>query len=277
LPDQLAVARGALAQAQASHDLAIANRDRAKQLAPSGVVSQQELQQAESAVATSEASSAAAQAQLGALGVRLGETRIESPMDGVVAVRRLDPGALVGPPSGGAILTVVRSDKLRAFITANERDATKITVGKDAHVELDALPGRSFSGSVVRIAPVFDPATRTLEAEVQLDNQAGELRPGMYGYGSIVLEVHSGVPVLPASSIQISNGERFVFVLHGDKGEEKVERRKVQTGVDGGTWLEVTGGVKAGDDVVSAGADGLSDGAKVRVTRDVDPYTGQKK
>src|SRR5262249_43194161 len=157
------------------------------------------------------------------------------------------------------------SDKLRAFITANERDAPKISVGKDAHVELDALPGQSFHGNVVRIAPVFDPTTRTLEAEVQLDNKDGMLRPGMYGYGSIVLEVHPNVPVVPASAIQISNDLRYVFVLHADdaKGEPKVERRKIQTGVDGGSWLEVSGGLALGDEVVTAGADGLSDGAKV--------------
>ncbi len=275
LPDQLASARGTLAQTQSSLALAQANRDRAKQLAPSGVVSQQELQQAEAAVTSAEASATALQAQIGALGVRLGETRIASPADGVVSARRLDPGALVGPPGGGAIITIARVERLRVFFVANERDAMQIRVGKDAHVELDGLPGKSFLGRVVRMAPTFDPSTRTLEAEIQLENPAGELRPGMYGYGSIVLETHPGAAVLPASAIQITGEDRYVFVV-APGPEPKVTRRKVTTGVDTGTWLEITGGVRVGEDVVTAGADGLSDGAKVRVTRDVDPYSGQK-
>jgi membrane fusion protein, multidrug efflux system len=272
LPDQLAAARGTVAQIESSLALARANRDRARLLAPTGVMSQQELQQAEAAVASAEATQVATQAQLGALGVRLGETRIESPLDGVVALRRLDPGALVGPPGGGAILNIVRMDRLRVFVTANERDAMRLSVGQEAHVELDGLPGQRFVGKVVRIAPTFDLGTRTLEAEVQLDNPGGLLRPGMYGYGSIVLETHVNAPVLPVSAVQITTNDKYVFVLEHDK----VVRRSVELGVDGGSWLEVLSGVRPGEDVVTAGADGLSDGTKVRVTRDVSPYTGVK-
>ena len=274
LPDQLAASRGALAQTQANVALARANYERAQQLAPSGVVSQQQLQQAAAALATAEAQEAAARAQTGALGVRLGETRIQSPLDGVVAARKLDPGALVGPTAGtGTILTVARIDTLRVFIAVREREAAGVTVGKDAHVEVDALPGKSFSGKVVRLAPGFDPASRTLEAEVHLQNPDGVLRPGMYGRGAVVLEVHPSVPVLPVAAMQISNAQKYVFVLNGDK----VERRAVQTGYDGGNWLEVLSGLKAGEEVVVAGADGLADGAAVRVVRDVDPYTGQRR
>src|SRR6185503_13951594 len=97
LPDQLAAARSSLAQVESSAVLARTNFERAQKLAPSGVVSEQELQQASAALASAEAAQATSKAQIGALAVRLGETRIESPIDGVVSQRRLDPGALVGP------------------------------------------------------------------------------------------------------------------------------------------------------------------------------------
>lgn len=267
LPDQLAAARGALAQAQASLSLAKTNQERAAGLAPSGVVSQQELQQADAALASATAAEAAAKAQLGALAVRLGETRIESPLDGFVATRRLDPGALVGPPGGGAIVTVVKMDVLRVFVTVNEREASGVAVGKEAHVELDALPGRSFKGSVVRLAPAFDPTTRTLEAEVQLANPAGELRPGMYGRAAILLETHPHALVIPATALEVSNRERYVFVVDGDK----VARRVIDTGVDGGDWLEVTKGLREGEQVVTAGAEQLSDGSPIRIATDAKP------
>jgi RND family efflux transporter MFP subunit len=206
------------------------------------------------------------------LAIRLGETRITSPITGYVSARRLDPGALVGPPGGGAIVTVVRMDRLRVFLTLNETDATGVVVGMDAHVELDAVRGRSFLGKVVRVAPAFDPLTRTLEAEVQLPNESGELRPGMYGRGSIRREVHPHTPVVTVNAVQISSSQKYVFVLH----DTKVERRAIVTGaeLDDGTVFEVRSGLSAGEDVVIAGADGLADGATVRVTRDVNPYSG---
>jgi RND family efflux transporter MFP subunit len=189
-------------------------------------------------------------------------------------VRRLDPGALVGPPGGGAIVTVVRVDRLRVFITLNEYDAAGVSLGKDAHVELDALPGRTFWGKVVRLAPSFDLLTRTLEAEVQLPNPSGELRPGMYGRGSIVLEIHPGRPVVSVNAVQISSGKKYVFVLH----DTKVERRPIEAGadVDKGDALEIRSGLQAGEEIVIAGTDGLSDDTTVRVVRDVNPYTGEK-
>jgi membrane fusion protein, multidrug efflux system len=272
LPDQLSAARSSIGQIKAQATLARTNHERAKRLAPSGVISQQELQAATAALASAEAAEAAMQAQIAGLATRLGETRITSPITGYVSARRLDPGALVGPTGGGAIVTVVRMDRLRAFLTLNETDAVGIDIGMDAHVELDALPGRKFSGKVVRLAPAFDPLTRTLDAEVQLPNDSGELRPGMYGRGSIRREVRPNTPVVSVNAVQITGGKRHVFVLQGSK----VERRAITTGVEleRGTQFEVRSGVLAGEEVVIAGADGLTDGATVRVARDQDPYTG---
>ncbi|MGZ6124015.1 MAG: efflux RND transporter periplasmic adaptor subunit, partial [Myxococcales bacterium] len=102
LPDQLAAARSAAAQADAAVALARANLDRARALEPAGRVSRQELQQAETALASAGATRSAARSQVGGLATRLGETRITSPLDGVVSARRLDPGALVGPGANTA-------------------------------------------------------------------------------------------------------------------------------------------------------------------------------
>lgn len=259
LPDQLAGARSALAQAQASTVLARTNFQRAQTLAPSAVVSQQELQQAQAALASAEAQEATTRAQIGALGVRLGEMRIESPLTGVVSARRLDPGALVGP-TAGAILTVVRMDVLRVFVTVHEKNASGVAVGRDAFVELDALPGHRFGGKVVRVAPAFDPTTRTLDAEVQLTNESNELRPGMYGRATVVMEVRPQALVVPIGAVQIANDRHFVFVHQASV----VRRRPVTIGFEGETFLEVTKGLTAGEEIVVTGIDLLTDGGSVR-------------
>ncbi len=269
LPDQLVAARGSLAQSQASVALARQNLERVGGLAPRGVVSQQELQQAQAAVATAEAQEAAAKAQVAAYATRLGETQITSPLDGVVTLRKLDPGALVGP-STGAIATVARIDILRVFVTVTEREVHLVRVGQKAHVEVDALAGKKIEGAVVRLAPTLDPATRTLDAEVQIDNAGGELRPGMFGRGSIVVDTHPNAPTVPVTAIQITDHKRFVYVVKGDKAQ----RKEIATGVDEGTWVEITNGVTAGEEVVTIGIDTISDGSTVRVSRNVDPYSG---
>lgn len=271
LPDQLVAARGSLAQTQASASLARKNFERASQLAPSGVVSQQELQQSQAALAAADAQEAAAKAQVAAFATRLGETRLESPLDGVVTVRRLDPGALVGPAASGTIITVARVDVLRVFVTVNEREVHLVKLGQEAHVEVDALAGKSIKGTVVRLAPTLDPATRTLDVEVQIDNAAGDLRPGMFGRGSIVVATHPAAPFIAASAVQISSDKHWAFVLTGDK----VVRREITIGVDEGDWLEITKGLAAGEEVVTTGMDAVSDGAQVRAVRNVDPFTGK--
>ena len=272
LPDQLSAARGALAQAQAAASLARANQERAERLAPSGMVSQQELQASQTALATAEATLASAQSNVDALATRLGELRIESPLDGVVSARRLDPGALVGPASGnGAVLTVQRIDVLRAFVPVNEADVPRLRVGQEARLDLDALPERPVSGRVVRVAPGFDPVARTVDAEVHVDNAGGALRPGMYGRAAIVTEVHRDAVVVPAPAVQLSDGKAYAFLVKGDK----VARVALTLGVDGGDWLEVTGGLAKGDEIVTAGGDVLADGATIRAFRGVDPFLGK--
>jgi RND family efflux transporter MFP subunit len=228
------------------------------------VVSQQELQNAQSAFA-------AAQANLQAVSTRYGETKIESPVDGVVSQRRLDPGALVGPTAGsGAILTVQRNDILRVFVPVNEKDAPSVRIGQAASAEFDALPGRRYGGKVARLSPAYDPVARTVDAEVHLVNP-GELRPGMYGRGTLVTAVHPGAVVVPVGAVQISDGRYYAFVLQG----EKVRRAEVKVGVDGGNWFEIAEGLKAGDEIVTAGTDTLADGAAVRPVRGTDPFTGK--
>ena len=175
-------------------------------------------------------------------------------------------------PQTGALLSVARIDTLRVFIGVRERDAKEVAVGQTTEVQVDALPGQTFQGRVVRLAPAFDPLTRTLEVEVHLDNSAGKLRPGMYGRAAIKTSVHPQALVVPEGAIQLSNDKAFVFVVR----EGKTQRLRVQLGIDDGEWLEVKQGLAAADEVIVAGIDGLSDGMPVRTVAQVDVYTGAK-
>jgi multidrug efflux pump subunit AcrA (membrane-fusion protein) len=112
---QVSTVKGNLAQADAAIVLAKANYERAKQLHPSGIVSNAELDQARAAHDAALANRQALEGTLATAGARLGDTRILAPMDGFVYKRRLDPGALVGSAANPVILSVVRTDVLRVF------------------------------------------------------------------------------------------------------------------------------------------------------------------
>ena len=133
-----------------------------------------------------------------------------------------------------------------------------------AQVELDALPGKRYSGKVVRLSPAFDPVTRTLDAEVHIQNP-GELRPGMYGRGSITTTVHKDAVVVPAGAVQISNDKSYVFVLEGKGGAHAVRLRPIVVGEAGGREVEVRSGLAEGELIVAEGAYFLQDGQVVRV------------
>ena len=267
LPDQLQAARGQLQQAEAALEQARLNRARIGALAPAGVVSTQELQQSNTALLQAEAQEAALRASLQAVAVRLGETKIESPLDGVVMQRRFDAGALVGPQNG-AIMTVGKVDPLRVFVAVREQDSAQVVVGQQVLVELDARPGEEWRGAVVRLSPGFDPLTRTLDAEVHLPNPDGKLRPGMYGRARIQVGLHKQSLVVPESAVQLSGGQRFLFVIDGGKAQ----RRAVTIGIDGGTVLEIVSGLKPDEQIVVAGSDALSDGSPVRTQVGVAPW-----
>lgn len=267
LPDQLQAARGQLQQAEAAVEQAKLNRTRIGALAPAGVVSTQELQQSATALTQAEAQESAARAQLQAVAVRLGETRLDAPFDGVVMQRRFDTGALVGPQNG-AILTVGRVDTLRLFIPVREQESSQVAVNQKVLVEVDARPGDHWSGTVVRLSPGFDPLTRTLDAEVHLPNIDGKLRPGMYGRARIQVGLHEQSLTVPESAVQLSGAQRFLFVVEGGKAQ----RRSVTIGVDGGTYLEILTGLKASDQLVVAGIDALADGSPVRTQVGTAPW-----
>lgn len=263
LPDQLLAAKSAVSQAQASQALARTNLERAATLAPRGLVSQQELQNLSNAASASEAQLAAAQAQLGALATRLGETRLEAPFAGVVVARNGDPGTLVGAPNGRPVLTVARQDTLRAVVSLTEKQAPQVRVGQRADLRFDAFGAKVFEAHVDRLAPTFDAASRSLQVELRLPNPEGELRAGMYGRAEVELERHSQAVVVPAQAVQLSNEQAYVFILDGD-----VARRKaVVVGEEMGDEFEITQGVAAGAPIIVRGIDGLADGAKVRVSQ----------
>jgi RND family efflux transporter MFP subunit len=277
LPEQVNQAREQFGQSEAQYKLQSQNVERARQLYARGLISKAELDNAEAQLSVATAARGASRAGLGAVSTRLQETSIVAPFGGWVTKRYVDPGALVQPGPTQNILQLMRVEKVRVFVNVLEKDVPQIRTGLHAHVSVDALPGRHFDGTVARFAPALDPATRTLEVEVQIPNPeergpAGNvdrpLKPGMYGHAALSIGVHPKSIVLPVDAVVTEEDARSAFVVDltdpaAPRPLGKARRVPVEVGFDGGDWLEIAKGLRAEDWVIVQGIDLVSDGATV--------------
>jgi RND family efflux transporter MFP subunit len=190
--------------------------------------------------------------------------QVRAPFDGVVTMRNTDVGALInaGQSAGGALFRVSDTHRLRINVAVPEPYAAAIAPGVPAELVLAEHPGRRFEAKVVFTAQALDPAARTLQAELQVDNQRGELLPGAYAEVHFKLPGAAGTTRLPVNTLIFRSGLLAVATLGSD---HRVALRKIVAGRDYGTEIEVLSGVSAGDDVIVNPPDSITDGVEVRV------------
>ncbi len=275
---QLAQARAAVETARAALDTAkvvlkdrLREKNRMSKLLAEGSTTEQQRDLAETAheqavteVAQAEAKLVQARAAVEVTDVNLTEAFLHAPMDGVVSAKYVDPGAMVSALT--KVVQIMPMGELKFLVAIPGPYLRHLVAGQTTvNVVSDAVPERQFSGVIARIYPAVDPVTRTATVEVRLANEtdaagAWMLRPGLYAEGRIILEVRSGVVVLPADVV-LRRGDRFLaFVVK----EGKAETRQLQVGVRDGNRFEIAGGLKAGEQVVVEGQHRLTDGSPVR-------------
>lgn len=213
-----------------------------------------------------------AQASLDADQARLDSLRtlesyldVRAPFDGIVTRRNVDPGALVGPPTGPdmpPMLRVEKIDHLRVTVAVPEADAGAVATGTPASFTVSTFPGQKFTGTVARIAYEIDPKTRTMAVELDFDNRGPErLMPG--AYAEVLWPVHRTSPSLfvPPSAIATTTERTYVDRVH----DGKIEQVTVTRGVPMGSLVEVFGDLTAGDQVLKRGSEVLAPGTPVEV------------
>lgn len=187
-------------------------------------------------------------------------TVLTSPIDGVVTARNLDPGDMTG---GTPILVVGQlRPVVKVMLAVSENDMAQVRRGMPVDVTFDAYPGRTFSGTVNRIYPTVDAATRTFEVEVQIANPDEDIKPGMFARVGINMGERTNV-VVPDRAIvkQTGSGNRYVYTLSNGR----VSYRQVQLGQRLDNSYELLEGIANGDTVVISGQTRLADGVEVEV------------
>jgi HlyD family secretion protein len=258
-----AATRAGVAEAEANQAEAAANADRARQLQASGAISAQQIQQYMTAEATAKARANSLRAQLRAAQVRLAQTRILAPDDGVISMRGATVGAVAQP--GQELFRLIRKERLewRADVTAI--DLARIQPGQK--VLLTPAGGSAVAGTVRTVAPMVDAATRNGIVFVDLPTpSAGNtaIKAGMFARGDFAVGEREGM-TLPQSAVVLRDGFHWVFQI-GTQGQvNKVQQLKVNVGARVGDRIEITGGLPANARVVAQGAGFLADGDVVRV------------
>lgn len=188
-------------------------------------------------------------------------TTLRAPISGVVTARNYDKGDMYAMSS--PIYTVQQITPVKMLVAISETDYTKVSKGDKATLTLDAFPGQSFAGTVVRLYPVIDPASHTFSAEIQVPNTDRLLRPGMYAKVTINLGTNESI-VIPDSAVlkQQGSGVRTVFVLQADG---TVAQKPVTLGLHFDGKYEILSGLEEGDKVVVKGNSTLKSGDKVEV------------
>jgi RND family efflux transporter MFP subunit len=188
-------------------------------------------------------------------------TRLESPIDGVITARNYDNGDLYG---GQAILVVQKMAPVKLTINVSEQYYSKVKKGDAVSIELDAYPGEIFKGKVSLIYPTVDAMTHTFPVELNVANEDLKLRPGMFARATLNLGTlnHVVVPDL-AIDKRAGSGDRFVYVYK----DGKVYYSKVELGQRLGDRYELLSGVENGSQIVIAGLAKLSDGKEVEVEK----------
>jgi RND family efflux transporter MFP subunit len=228
------------------------------------LVAQKAVEADRSQIAAAEQNTEAARQALQSVTDMEGYLKIVAPFDGVVTERNVHPGALAGPAGGPAatpMLRLQKIDRLRLVVPVPEAYTGDLTRGAALTFTVQAYPGRTFSGTVARIAQSVDVTTRTMAVELDVANGDGRLTPGTFC--QVRWPVHRAQPSLfvPAGSIASTTGRTFVIRVRNGK----TEWVDVKPGLSSGSLTEVFGELRPGDDVAVRGTDEIRSGTAVSI------------
>lgn len=257
--DQLQLAQ--VQQSQAELSIAQANHKRNQELVAQGFISQRSVDESAANLQVSQAKLALSQASAARL-------RIVAPFDGVAGIRTVNVGDYL--KDGADVVNVEDLDALYVDFRLPERFQSKVKRGQRATVDVDALPGRKFVAVVQAIDPLLDANGRSVAVRGCIDNRQLQLRPGMFARVNAVFGERDDAQVVPEEAIIPQGQRQFVMRLVPRVGEDAgtwtTERVEVKVGVRRPGRVEVSGDLKPGDTVVTAGQQRVQrDGTVVRV------------
>ncbi len=207
---------------------------------------------------------------------KLSETQVKSPKlgnqlqsnaleDFVVAKRMASVGEMVRAFPSTPVFELVLDDVLKLLVMIPERYMAQVSMGLEVEVTVEAYPNEIFKGKVARISPIVDPQSRSFEVEAHVLNPDHRLRHGGFAKANVVVGTADKAVTVPLEAITRFAGVSKVFTVRDEKAQEV----EIAIGTQGPGWVEVLGGLQAGDVVVTSGQSKLANGTRVTVREDV--------
>ena len=190
---------------------------------------------------------------------------IRAPFDGTITARYADPGAMMPAATTNQstslpVVTISDNSKLRVAVYIEQGDASYVHIGDPVDVTDASDPTRIEHASISRTAGALDPKTRTLLAEIDIDNTKNFLVGGAFVYATLHLKVQS-LPQIPVSALIVRGGDNFVAGV-GDDG--MITFHKIKLAATDGTNIKVTDGVQPGDRVAINVPNEIGDGSRIQ-------------
>jgi RND family efflux transporter MFP subunit len=259
---ELAQAKAQLQVAQSALKLSQVTYQRNQDLFNQQVIAPQDLDTAADTYYENQATVAADEANIDQLNALEAFKLVRAPFDGIVTARDTDIGAYVAAGSGTQLFRVARTSPLRIYVNVSQEFAQLVKVGVEGDLTVPELPGRTFQAHVTNVAGAVDPISRSLQTELQIPNETGELLPGAYADVRLRLNDDRGLVTIPSNAWLFRRDGATVGVVRPDG---KVEIRKVTIHLNLGNKLEVSQGLSDSDRVIVNPPDGLANGMNVNV------------
>jgi RND family efflux transporter MFP subunit len=266
----LETAKAGQAQAMVSMNRAEREQARALKLKESGLATQQSIDDARTETDAAKARLESAKAQIRVAEEDLRQTRarlakglVNSPIDGVVAMRDVNVGDLASDAAAGKpIFRIVDNRLLNLTVTVPSVDSAKIKAGQALDFTVDSIPGKTFSGRVMFVNPELSSADRSLKVIAEVRNVPEQLKGGLFAKGRIITGERRNLVMIPRSAIaglDLAAGKGIINTL----SDGIARQRDVKTGAVSGDMVEIVSGLKAGEQYVIRGGFNLKDGDRV--------------
>ena len=254
-PD-LGAAQADLAKAKADENRKDLSLRRAKELFTGEVLPRKDLEGSEADLAQAKAETERAALRLANLNPRhapLAGQRMSlvSPISGVVADRKANPGMEVRPDLADPLFVVTDLKRVQVVVDLPEQHLAKVVVGQPVNVEVEAWSERVFKGRVERIAPAVDPVTRRIQVRCTVDNSEAKLRPEMYARVRLLADEQKVAVRIPNSALITDGLYSFVFI---ERAEGVYVKTKVELAVQDRDFSYVATGITPEKRVVVRGA-----------------------
>jgi membrane fusion protein, multidrug efflux system len=200
---------------------------------------------------------------------------LRASFDGVVGIRQVNLGQYLN--TGDAVVTLQSFDPIYVNFTLPQQDLSKLGVGQEVQLRLDAYGDTVFPGKISAINAMVDQATRNIQVQATLQNSELKLRAGMFAKVSVILPQRESVIALPASSVHYAPYGDSIFIVSDGKDEQtgkpvkSVKEQFVKLGAARGDLISVISGVKPGDEVVTSGVFRLKSGGAVIINNEIQP------